>query len=71
MNYQPSKSDKIMIYNVVIQLITCDILSLSLGFVIAGCRRLFTDDCLQTPVCRHPFADILCMSALFVTYGYI
>jgi hypothetical protein len=57
---------------VVIQLITCDILSLSLGFVIAGYRRPFTDVCLQTSVCRHAlYVCSLCYIRIYIAAGWI
>jgi hypothetical protein len=56
--------------DVVIQLITCDISSLSLGFVIAGYRRPFTDVCLQTSVCRHPlYVCSLCYIRIYIAAG--
>jgi hypothetical protein len=57
---------------VVIQLITCDILSLSLGFVIAGYRRPFTDVCLQTSVCRHAlYVCSLFYIRIYIAAGWI
>jgi hypothetical protein len=52
--------------------ITCDILSLSLGFVIAGYRRPFTDACLQTSVYRYPlYVCSLCYIQIYIAAGWI
>jgi hypothetical protein len=57
--------------SVVIQLITCDISSLSLYFLTDACRRPFADIHLQTSICRRPFAGIVSRHLLYIYPGLL